>query len=192
MAFSQLWRPELHFLQRLWGKILPCLFHCLVSLACGYITSASALFFTWPPPVCLCLLLFCFSEGHIIRLSVPSDNPEWSPLEILNVHHNCRLFSQTGSLSEVQRVNTWTYLFGAHCSTPTHYIRCVGARKISDCLNRCWLQFILWRSLTVLQRLDIGLQMKLIKELTQEKMRLIIHYDYFYLAYWSKAILTDR
>ena len=136
-----------------------------LSLACS-LTSISAVF-TWPPPACLCLL-FCFLWGHlpldlvptqIIQNDLISRSLMWLCLQ--------RPFFQIGSLSEIQRAETWTCLSEVHHSTPSYCIRPVGLSKITDYVNRRWLQLFVWRSLTILPRLDIGLYIELMKELTQ-------------------------
>lgn len=86
-------------------------------LACSRITSVSASFFTWLPPICLCLL-FYFLEGHIIRFSVYPDNPEWSHPETLRFITTAKTLFPKRIIFRGAGVKTWTDLFGVHHSTP--------------------------------------------------------------------------
>lgn len=75
ISFSHFWGPEsqrqvlvrLDLFQRLQGTttfLLPLSACSTHSLACGHKTSVSTSFFTWPPPVCLCLLLLFLRRTH--------------------------------------------------------------------------------------------------------------------------------
>lgn len=73
------------------------------------------------PGLCLHVHILCLSlvRTLVIVFRANRDNSEWSYLEILNLTHPQRHFSQIRSYSQAPGIRTWAHLLGGHHST--HY-----------------------------------------------------------------------